>query len=179
MTKFVHNFLKGSALFLFGIKLNRLNMLGMIFMAIAEKQEERTLLLIKPDGVRDHRVGNIISRIENRRFTIDAIKTMTADDEILKKHYSHLVDKPFFPGILKYMESGAIVALVVSGTNVINVVHKMAGATNPSEAAPGTIRGDFAREWTNKESIHNVVHTSDSVESAEREIALWFPELAK
>lgn len=142
-----------------------------------EPREQRTLLLVKPDGVREHHIGDVISRIEQRRYKIDAIKTVMATDEMLKKHYSHLVDKPFFPAIVKYMESGQIVAMIISGANVIPAVHKMAGATNPTEAAPGTIRGDYAREWTTKNSIHNVVHTSDSEESAEREINIWFPEL--
>lgn len=140
--------------------------------------EERTLILIKPDGVANGHIGDVISRIERRRFTIDAMKVVTATPAQLQQHYAALVGKPYYPGIEGFMTSGPLVAMIVSGTDIIEVFHKMAGATMPSEAAVGTIRGDFARRWDNG-PIQNVVHSSDSPESAAREMAIWFPELTE
>lgn len=137
--------------------------------------EERTLILVKPDGVACGHIGEVITRLERRRFKIEALKVLNASDEQLRAHYSALVDKPYFPGIQKFMQSGPIVAMVASGTDIVNVFHKMVGATVPSEAAIGTIRGDFGRSW-GPGPIQNVVHSSDSIESAQREIPIWFPE---
>jgi nucleoside-diphosphate kinase len=135
--------------------------------------EERTLILVKPDGVAQGHIGEVITRLERKGYQIDALKVLTATDEQLKAHYQDKVDKPFFPEILSYMHEGPIVGIVASGTNVIPVFRRMAGATNPSEADFGTIRGDFGRDWPDG-LIRNVVHSSDSVEAAEREIAIWF-----
>ncbi|GEP20145.1 nucleoside-diphosphate kinase [Pediococcus argentinicus] len=137
--------------------------------------EERSLILVKPDGVLNGHIGEVITRIENRRYQIKALKVVNASKEQLAEHYNQLVDKPFYPSIEEFMQSGPIVAMIVSGKNIVETFRKMAGATNPSDALIGTIRGDFAREW-DKGSIQNVVHSSDSIESAEREIKIWFPE---
>lgn len=135
--------------------------------------EERTLILIKPDGVSQGHIGEIISRIENKRFEIKNLKITEVTDDKLKQHYADKVDKPYFPNMEAYMKEGPIVAMVVSGMNVISTLHHLAGATNPDEAAPGTIRGDFGRSWDDG-TTRNVIHSSDSVESAEREIKIWF-----
>ncbi|KRM56103.1 nucleoside-diphosphate kinase [Lacticaseibacillus sharpeae] len=140
--------------------------------------EERTLILVKPDGVATGHIGDVISRLERRRFTIDALKVVNASTEQLRTHYQQLVGKPYYPGIEKFMQSGPMVAMVASGTDIIECFHKMAGSTNPTEAAIGTIRGDFGRAW-GPGPIKNVVHSSDSADSAEREIPIWFPELSK
>lgn len=137
--------------------------------------EERTLILVKPDGVRCGHVGHVLSRIENRRYEIKALKMINATKEQLQQHYSQLVDKPYYPGIEDFMTSGPLVAIIAEGDEIIETFRKMAGPTNPSEATPGTIRGDFARAW-GPGPIKNVVHSSDSKESAEKEIKIWFPE---
>jgi nucleoside-diphosphate kinase len=98
-----------------------------------------------------------------------------ADEALLREHYCDLSAKPFFPGLVEYMTSGPIIAAVISGTQVIEAFRALAGATDPIKAAPGTIRGDLARHW-DRPAIENIVHGSDSPDSAEREIALWFPE---
>lgn len=140
--------------------------------------EERTLILVKPDGVANGHIGDIISRLERRRYTITALKVVKASEAQLREHYKALVDKPYYPGIQKFMQETPIVAMIATGTDIVSVFHKMAGATMPSDAAIGTIRGDYGRNW-GAGPIHNVVHSSDSVASAEREIPIWFPELAK
>lgn len=137
--------------------------------------EERTLMLVKPDGVANGHVGDVITRIENRRFKITAIRTLTASPEELRVHYQQLVEKTFYPGIEEFMTSGPIVAMIISGSDVVESIRKMTGPTDPAEAPAGTIRGDFARGWGDG-PIQNVVHSSDSVESAEREIKIWFPD---
>ena len=138
--------------------------------------EERTLVLVKPDGVEYGHIGEIITRLENRRFEIQALKVVLATKEQLARHYEKLVDKPFYHEIESYMLEGPIVAIVASGTNIIDVFHKMAGKTNPGEAEVGSIRGDYGRDWDDG-VVRNVVHSSDSVEGAEREIGIWFPEM--
>ena len=137
--------------------------------------EERTLILIKPDGVQCGHVGHVLSRIENRRYELKALKMINATKDQLRQHYSQLVDKPYYPGIEEFMTSGPLVAIIAEGDEIIETFRKMAGPTNPSEAMPGTIRGDFARAW-GPWPIKNVVHSSDSRESAEKEIKIWFPE---
>jgi nucleoside-diphosphate kinase len=137
--------------------------------------EERTLILVKPDGVATGHIGDVITRLENRRFKIEALTVTNATTEQLREHYKALVGKPYYPGIEKFMQSGPIVAMVASGTDIIECFHKMAGATNPAEAAIGTIRGDYGRAW-GPGPIQNVVHSSDSVASAEREIPIWFKD---
>ncbi|WP_125711273.1 nucleoside-diphosphate kinase [Lacticaseibacillus porcinae] len=138
--------------------------------------EESTLILVKPDGVKAGHIGEVITRLENRRFTITALKVIQATPALLQAHYAQLVDKPFYPGIETFMMETPMVAIVATGTDVIESFRKMAGPTKPEDAMPGTIRGDFARAW-GQQPIKNVVHSSDSLESAEREIKIWFPEL--
>lgn len=138
--------------------------------------EERILILVKPDGVARGHIGEIVTRLEKKAYHIDALKIVLATKEQLARHYDHLIDKPFYHEIESYMREGPIVAMIASGTNIIPVFHRMVGATNPSEAAFGTIRGDFGRDWPDG-ILRNVVHSSDSVEAAEHEIGIWFPEL--
>ncbi|MFG2064681.1 nucleoside-diphosphate kinase [Micromonospora sp. NPDC048871] len=134
--------------------------------------DERTLVLIKPDAVRRGLVGEIISRFERKGLRIDAMVSRTMDDTLADEHYSEHVDKPFYPPLKTFMTSGPLVALVLSGDQVIEVVRGLIGATDGRKAAAGTIRGDLS--LSNRE---NLVHASDSADSAKREIALWFPEL--
>lgn len=137
---------------------------------------ERTLVLLKPDALQRALRGEIIARIEAKGYEIVAMSQRTATSEELSAHYAEHAEKPFFPGLLEYMTSGPVVALVLEGTAAIAGFRSLAGATNPTQAAPGTIRGDLGREWEDG-AIRNLVHGSDSVESAAREIAIWFPAL--
>lgn len=132
---------------------------------------EKTFAMIKPDAVQRGLVGPIISRYEAKGLRIAGMKIMQVTEEIAKQHYAEHVEKPFFPGLLQYITSGPVVALVLEGKNAVEEVRKMNGATNPLQAACGTIRGDYAQEVG-----RNVVHGSDSVASAEREIAIYFTE---
>lgn len=136
---------------------------------------QKTLFIIKPDAVKRHLVGQVIDRIERRGFTIERMEMLTPDLERLKKHYAQLVEKPFFSSITNYMMSGPAIIGILSGPGVIKSWRDMMGATNPGEAAPGTIRGDFATA-PDEHGIQNIVHGSDSEESAAREIELWFGE---
>lgn len=136
---------------------------------------QKTLFIIKPDAVKRHLVGQVIDRIERRGFTIERMELLTLDLERLKKHYAQLVDKPFFSSITNYMMSGPAIIGILSGPGVIKSWRDMMGATNPGEASPGTIRGDFATA-PDEHGIQNIVHGSDSEESAAREIELWFGE---
>lgn len=138
-------------------------------------KDEYTLVLVKPDGVKTRHIGDIITRIERKGYTIEALKMIIPTEEKLRQHYADKVDKPFFPELLEYMTEGPIVGIVVSGTNVVQAIHNMAGATNPGEAEWGTIRGDYGREWPDG-NLRNIIHTSDTVESAQHEIGIWFPE---
>ena len=130
---------------------------------------EKTLVFIKPDGVQRGFVGNVLSRFETRGLKIEALKMMTISSELADQHYREHVDKPFYPDLKKYVTSSPVVAMILEGPNVVSVVRKMVGATNAGEADPGTIRGDFALTTS-----ENIVHASDSVESANREIDLFF-----
>ncbi|TMW69471.1 hypothetical protein Poli38472_001627 [Pythium oligandrum] len=132
---------------------------------------ERTYIMVKPDGVQRHLVGEIIKRFEAKGFKLVALKLVAPGKDHLEKHYADLAGKPFFPGLITYMTSGPVVAMVWEGTNVVAMGRKMLGATKPSDSEAGTIRGDFCVEVG-----RNVCHGSDSVESANKEIALWFPE---
>ena len=136
---------------------------------------QKTLFIIKPDAVKRHLVGQVIDRIERRGFTIDRMEMLTLDLERLKKHYAQLVEKPFFSSITNYMISGPAIIGILSGPGVIKSWRDMMGATNPGDAAPGTIRGDFATA-PDGDMIPNIVHGSDSEESAAREIQIWFGE---
>merc|ERR1712126_254485 len=131
--------------------------------------DERTFIMVKPDGVQRGLVGEIIKRFEQKGFKLVAMKFMQADEEHLKNHYADLSSKPFFGGLVKYMASGPVVPMVWQGTGVVKTGRVMLGETNPKDSKPGTIRGDFCVEIG-----RNICHGSDSVESAQKEIALWF-----
>ena len=134
---------------------------------------EQTLVLIKPDGVKRNLIGEIISRIETKGYIIKEIKKLTPSRELLAKHYAEHEGKPFYEPLVEFMLSGEVVAMKVEGNRVIEGFRALAGATDPTAALPGTIRGDLGRDWGTKVQ-QNLVHGSDSVESAERELALWF-----
>ncbi|MEY3336841.1 MAG: hypothetical protein RL332_799 [Actinomycetota bacterium] len=134
---------------------------------------EKTLILIKPDGVRRGLVGEVISRIEKKGYSVTALRMMQADRSILEKHYAEHNGKPFYEPLLEFMGSGPIVAMIAEGNRVIEGFRSLAGATDPTVAAPGTIRGDLARDQGTK-VVQNIVHGSDSPESAAREIAIFF-----
>lgn len=130
---------------------------------------ERTFIAIKPDGVQRSLVGEIIKRFEQKGFRLVAMKLIQASEDLLKEHYIDLKDRPFFAGLVKYMQSGPVVAMVWEGLNVVKTGRVMLGETNPADSKPGTIRGDFCIQVG-----RNIIHGSDSVESAEKEIGLWF-----
>ncbi|MGT2911206.1 nucleoside-diphosphate kinase [Streptococcus cameli] len=136
---------------------------------------ERTFFIIKPDGVKRGLVGAVLKRIEQRGFELERLELLQATPEQLQAHYAELRTKPFFPELEDYMTSGPIVAGVIRGNRVISSWRSMMGVTNPKDALPGTIRGDFAQAPGETGGIQNVVHGSDSKESAEREIGIWFP----
>jgi nucleoside-diphosphate kinase len=127
--------------------------------------------MVKPDGVQRGLVGEIISRLERKGLKIVAIKMLKIPMEMAEKHYEEHKNKPFFSSLISYITSGPVVAMVVEGKNAVKVVRKLVGATNPAEAEPGTIRGDFGLDLG-----RNVVHASDSITSAEREIRLFFKD---
>lgn len=134
---------------------------------------DKTLILVKPDGVQRGLVGEILRRIEAKGYTIVDLKMVTASEDVLARHYREHAEKPFFPGLVRYMTSGPVVAGIVEGTRVIEGVRALSGATDPTAALPGTIRGDLGRSWET-DDIHNLIHSSDSAESAEHEISVWF-----
>jgi nucleoside-diphosphate kinase len=133
---------------------------------------ERTLVLVKPDALRRGLLGEILSRFERKGLTIDALVVRTMDAELADQHYAEHVERDFYPPLKQFMTSGPLAALVLSGDEVIAVVRALVGATDGRKAAAGTIRGDLS--LSNRE---NLVHASDSPDSAKRELALWFPEL--
>ena len=135
---------------------------------------EKTLILVKPDGVRRGLVGEVISRIETKGYAIDALRMLQADITLLEQHYAEHIGKPFYEPLVEFMMSGPIVAIVASGNRVIEGFRSLAGVTDPTVAAPGTIRGDLARDQGTK-VMQNLVHGSDSPESAAREIKIFFP----
>lgn len=130
---------------------------------------ERTYVMIKPDGVQRNLVGEIIGRIEAKGYKIVAMKFLRLTKAMAEEHYREHVGKPFYPGLIEYITSGPVVAMVLEGKNVVKGMRTLMGATNPLEAAPGTIRGDFGLDVG-----RNVIHGADSVESAAREIAIYF-----
>lgn len=132
---------------------------------------ERTYIMIKPDGVQRGLIGEIIKRFEQKGFHLVALKLVRPSKEHMETHYEDLKEKKFFPTMIEYMTSGPVCAMVWQGKGVVKEGRKMLGATLPSESAPGTIRGDFCIEVG-----RNICHGSDAVESAEKEIAHWFPE---
>jgi nucleoside-diphosphate kinase len=137
---------------------------------------ERTLVLVKPDGVRRGVVGEVIGRLERRGFSLVALELRELDRDTLHRHYAEHEGKPFFEPLVEFMRSGPVVAMVVEGEQVIDTFRTMAGATDPVLAAPGTLRGDLARDWGTR-VLQNIVHGSDSPESALREIDIFFPGL--
>jgi nucleoside-diphosphate kinase len=130
---------------------------------------ERTLVLIKPDGVQRLLTGRILARYEDRGLKLIALKLVRVDRALAERHYAVHRDKPFFGSLVEFITSGPLVALALEGPNAIAIVRGINGATRPHEAAPGTIRGDFAVE-----TAQNLVHASDSAETAESELGLWF-----
>ncbi len=135
---------------------------------------EKTLILVKPDGVARGLVGEVVSRIEAKGYAIDSLRMLQADRALLEQHYAEHVGKPFYEPLVEFMMSGPIVAIVASGNRVIEGFRSLAGVTDPTVAAPGTIRGDLARDQGTK-VVQNIVHGSDSPESAAREIQIFFP----
>lgn len=133
------------------------------------RNEERTFIAIKPDGVKRGLIGRIIRKIEDKGFKIVALKMLQVSDELAAKHYEEHADKPFYEALIKFITSGPIVAMVLQGENAVASVRKFMGQTDPNEAEVGSIRGDFAQV-----KRYNTIHGSDSLESAEREINLYF-----
>lgn len=133
--------------------------------------DERTFIAIKPDGVQRGLISSIVGRFEQRGFKLVGIKLCTPSEALLRNHYEDLQEKPFFAGLLQYMRSGPVLATVWEGKDVVKQGRAILGATNPLQSAPGTIRGDFAIDVG-----RNVAHGSDSVESAKKEIGLWFKD---
>lgn len=132
---------------------------------------EKTFLMVKPDGVQRNLIGEIVKRFEAKGFKLVGAKLMTVSEELAHEHYGEHKDKPFFGELVEFITSGPVFAMVWEGENVISVARNMMGKTNPQEAAPSTIRGDFGVTVG-----ENIIHGSDSPESAEREINLWFKE---
>src|SRR5687767_6214659 len=138
---------------------------------ITREAMERSLIILKPDAVQRGLIGPILTRIEQRGLKLAGLKLMRIDEALAHRHYAIHEGKPFFKGLVEYIISGPVVVLVVTGANVISIVRNMVGATNPVQAAPGTIRGDFAVEIG-----RNLIHASDSPENGEKEVALFFAE---
>lgn len=136
---------------------------------------ESTLVLVKPDGVARNLIGEIIGRVEGKGYRIVAAELRMADRDLLGQHYAEHIGKPFYEPLVEFMASGPLFAAVVQGQRVVEGFRALAGATDPTVALPGTIRGDLGRDWGLKVQ-QNLVHGSDSVESAVREIGLWFPD---
>lgn len=144
-----------------------------------DKLIERTLVLLKPDAVQRSLVGNILTKFENAGLKIVGMKMVWVDPAFSKKHYSDHVDKPFYKALEAFITEGPIVALVIEGIQAVEVIRKMVGSTEPRKALPGTIRGDYAHhsyEYADKKgiAIKNLIHASDSIENANKEVALWF-----
>ena len=131
----------------------------------------RTLILVKPDAFERGLTGEVLARFERKGMKISALKLMTASEEIANEHYAEHREKPFFGELVSFITGGPLVAAVLEGPEAVKAARQLIGATDPVEAAPGSIRGDFALEVT-----FNMVHGSDSDDSAERELAIWFPE---
>jgi nucleoside-diphosphate kinase len=134
---------------------------------------ERTLILVKPDAFERSLTGEVIARFERKGLRLAALKQMQVDTELAERHYHEHSGKPFFPELVEFITRGPLVAMVLEGESAITAARQVIGATNPLEAAPGSIRGDYALEIT-----YNLVHGSDSPNSAAREIEIFFPELA-
>jgi nucleoside-diphosphate kinase len=137
-----------------------------------DPSKETTLVLVKPDGVRRGLVGEVLGRIERKTLTLAGVRMLEVDEALARQHYVAHLEKPFFPELLEFITSGPVVAVAVQGEKAVSIVRKLMGTTDPKQAAPGTIRGDFCSVLT-----ENLVHGSDSVSSAEYELGLYFPEL--
>lgn len=137
---------------------------------------ERSLVLVKPDGVRRGLIGEVLHRIEAKGYRLAALDLRTPDRETLAKHYAEHEGRPFYEALVEFMSSGPVAATVIEGQRCIEGFRSLAGPTEPTVAAPGTIRGDLGRDW-GLAVQQNIVHGSDSVQSAEREIGIWFPGL--
>lgn len=134
---------------------------------------QSTLVLVKPDGVRRNLIGEIIARCEQKGYSVSQLRKLTPTRELLAQHYAEHEGKPFYEPLMEFMLSGDVVAIELSGNRVIEGFRSLAGPTDPTTAPPGTIRGDLGRDWGTK-VVQNLVHGSDSEESAARELALWF-----
>ena len=137
---------------------------------------ERTYVMLKPDGVRKQLLDEIIHRIENIGLSVSNVKEMYLDEEIIREHYAHLVDKPFYPTLELFMMSGPVMAMIVEGENAVSRVRNLMGATDSKDALPGTIRGDYGDKTC---CTYNIIHGSDCLENAEIEINRFYPELKK
>ena len=137
---------------------------------------ERSLVLVKPDGFARGLTGEVLRRIEAKGYRLVALQVLTPDTDRLHSHYEEHVGKPFFEPLVEFMSSGPVAAVVIEGNRCIEGFRALAGATDPSAALPGTIRGDLGRDWGTTVQ-QNIVHGSDSAQSAAREIGLWFPQL--
>jgi nucleoside-diphosphate kinase len=131
--------------------------------------QENTFIMVKPDGVERGLVGAIISRFEHKGLRLEQIRKLTITEDLAREHYAEHVERPFFPELLEFITSGAVVAMEWSGESAVSVARTLMGATDPKVAAPGTVRGDLGLAVT-----HNLVHGSDSVDSAQRELAIFF-----
>lgn len=134
---------------------------------------EKTFLMVKPDGVKRGLIGEIISRFENKGYTLNRLEMVTPSVEVAEAHYAEHKEKPFFGELVEFLTSGPVVAMEWEGEDIVAVSRLMIGNTKPVDAQPGTIRGDFASTMS-----QNVIHGSDSVDSAKRELSLWFAEVA-
>ncbi|MCL1900681.1 MAG: nucleoside-diphosphate kinase [Promicromonosporaceae bacterium] len=138
--------------------------------------QERTLILVKPDAVRRNLCGEVLRRVERKGYRLIAVNLFTPGRELLERHYSEHVGQFFYEPLLEFMGSGPVLAVIAEGERVVEGFRSLAGTTDPTTAAPGTIRGDYGRDWEGV-AKQNIVHGSDSPEAAAREIALWFPNL--
>ncbi|MGF1652754.1 MAG: nucleoside-diphosphate kinase [Actinomycetales bacterium] len=141
--------------------------------ALQQPDQQRTLVLVKPDGVARGLTGEVLRRVEAKGYVLRGLRMLVPGRDLLAAHYAEHVGKPFYEPLLEFMSSGPVVAVLVEGQRVVEGFRSLAGATEPTAAAPGTIRGDLGRDW-GLAVVQNLVHGSDSPESAEREIALWF-----
>ena len=137
---------------------------------------ERSLVIVKPDGFHRGLTGEVLRRIEAKGYVLAALKILTPPTALLQEHYAEHEGKPFFEPLVAFMSSGPVTAVVIEGEDCIKGFRSLAGTTDPTEAAPGSIRGDLGRDWGEKVQ-KNIVHGSDSPEYAAREIGIWFPEL--
>jgi nucleoside-diphosphate kinase len=143
---------------------------------VSSGSTERTLVVVKPDGVRRGLTGEVLRRVETKGYTLVALDLRTVSRDVLAQHYAEHVGKPFYEPLVEFMSSGPVVVAVVEGQRVIEGFRSLAGSTEPTLASPGTIRGDLGRDWGTSVQ-QNLVHGSDSAQSAVREIDIWFPGL--